>query len=221
MIALILWWVYCEKPISAAMVGAGLICSVTRAAWLGTALAVFVLAVKTKQWKRLAIYSGVAAALFLLSIPIVGLGEYLASSGQGQDESAQLHRASIISGIQIMAEQPFGASNKSVGARVVDQNSNATWVETTYLSFGAEYGIVAALCFLGFFISALVRAWHNQTKFGFAALGILVGLGFMMTVLLMHLDRRLSCWAWLPIGMAMRDPANSWLPTPAEETKSA
>jgi len=49
MVALVLWWVYCRNPLPAAMIAVGLICSVTRAAWLGTAAAIPLLAVIMQQ----------------------------------------------------------------------------------------------------------------------------------------------------------------------------
>jgi hypothetical protein len=207
MIALVLWWLYCRNPVPAVMVGAGLICSITRSAWLGTALAVTLLAGMTKQWRRLALYAGLGLAMFLASIPILGLSDYLYYSRTGQETSAQLHQASIATGLELMGERPFGTGNRTVGARVVDVNTNAVWVETTFLAFGAEYGIAAALCFLGFFLSAMRAAWRNQSQLGRATVAIMAGLGLMMTVLLMHMDRRFACWAWFPVGLAIRRAA--------------
>jgi hypothetical protein len=207
MIAMILWWVYCRNPLPAGMLAAGLICSITRSAWLGTALAITLLAVMTRQWRRLAFYVTLALALFVVSIPILGLSDFLFYSRTGQDTSAQLHQASIVTGLELMGDHPLGTGNRMVGARAVESNGNADWVETTYLAFGAEYGIAAAVCFLGFFLSALWRAWRNQSQLGYATVAIMAGLGLMMTVLLMHMDRRFSCWAWFPVGLAVRGSA--------------
>lgn len=205
MIALILWWMYCQNPLPAGMVAAGLACSVTRSAWLGTAVAITLLAVRMGQWRRLALGATLAVALFVVSIPVLGLSDYLFYSRTGQDSSAELHQASITTGVELMGDHPFGTGNRTVGARAVDENYNAAWVETTYLAFGAEYGIAAAVCFLGFFLSALWRAWRNQSELGYAVVAIMVGVGLMMMVLLMHMDRRFSCWAWFPVGLAVRE----------------
>jgi hypothetical protein len=204
MIALILWWVYDRNLLPAAMVAGGLACSVTRSAWLGTALAITLLAVMTEQWRRFTIGVGLALALFVVSIPVLGLGDYLFYSKTGQDESAQMHQASIMTGVDLVLEQPLGTGNRTVGARAVDQNYNATWVETTYLAFAAEYGVAAGVCFVGFFLSALWRAWRSQSQLGHATVAIMAGLGTMMLVLLIHMDRRFSCWAWFPVGLAVR-----------------
>jgi len=204
MIALILWWVYLRNPVPAAMAAAGLICAITRSAWIGTALAVTLLAAVLGQWKRWALCVTLALAVFLAAIPILGIHDYLFYTRTGQDDSAQGHQQSALLGFQLIGSEPFGMGNRMVGIAAVWQNGNAGLVETTYLAFGAEYGIAAGLCFLGFFISALWRAWRQQSQLGYATVGIMVGLGFMMTVLLMHLDRRFACWSWFPVGLAVR-----------------
>ncbi len=204
MIALVLWWVYLRNPVPAGMLAAGLICSVTRSAWIGTAVAITFLAFAMKQWRRLGLYAALGLGLLVASIPILGLSDYLYYSKTGQDSSAQLHQASIMTGVELMGENPLGTGNRTVGARVADENSNAAWVETTYLAFGAEYGIAAAICFLGFYLSAMWRAWRNQSQLGYATVAIMAGLGVMMLVLLMHMDRRFTCWVFFPIGLAVR-----------------
>src|SRR6267142_1704419 len=76
MIALVLWWVYCRNPLPAAMIAVGLVCSLTRAAWVGAAVAIALLAVMMHQKKRFALYSTFALGLFAMSIPVLGLSDY-------------------------------------------------------------------------------------------------------------------------------------------------
>jgi hypothetical protein len=87
MIAMIIWWVYFRNPLPAGMIGAGLVCSVTRGAWLSTAIAIILLAVIMGQLRKLSIYVGVALVLFLLSVPFLGLSDYLQYTKTGQDDS--------------------------------------------------------------------------------------------------------------------------------------
>jgi hypothetical protein len=204
MIALILWWVYGRSLLPAAMVAAGLLCSVTRSSWLGTALAILVLGIIMEQKKRLLRYAGLAFVLFVATIPILGLSDYLSVTKRGEDPSAQGHKESILNGLKYIGEHPFGGGNKQVGPRSAGDNENALIVETTYLGFAAEYGIIAFLCFLGFMLSALRRTWQQRSRLGYAAVGILVGVGLAMTVLILNDDRRLACWEWFPIGLAVR-----------------
>ena len=79
-IALIVWWVYCRNPLPAGMIAIGLICSLTRSAWLGAAGAIPVLAVVMGQKKRLSLYAALALALFVASIPVLDLSDYLFST---------------------------------------------------------------------------------------------------------------------------------------------
>jgi hypothetical protein len=204
MIALIIWWVYSRNPLPASMVAVGLITSVTRSAWLGIAGAIPVLAVIMQQKRRFAIYTTLALALFVASIPVLGLSDYIFYNKTGQDTSAQSHERDILDGLKYSAEHPFGSGNGSLSPLALEQDSNANIFETTYPDFAAEYGIAAALCFVGFIFSAGRLLWRSQSQLNHAALGILVGISLVMVVALPLIDRRLSTWALFPIGLAVR-----------------
>jgi len=204
MVALIIWWVYCRNPLPAGMIAVGLICSVTRSAWLGTVVAISVLAFTMDQKKRLFLYAALALALFAASIPVLGLSDYLLSTKTGQDTSAESHRHDILAGLQYASDHPFGSGNSKLSPTTFRQDSNATVFETTYPQLAAEYGIVAALFFVAFWFSALYVAWRKHSELGYVAAGILVGTGLVMVVTLPFADRRLACWALLPIGLAVR-----------------
>jgi len=204
MVASIIWWVYCRNPLPAAMIAVGLICSVTRAAWLGTAAAIPLLAVITQQKKRLVLYAALALGLFVMSIPVLGLSEYLITAKTGQDLSAEGHREDILAGLKYAADHPFGSGNGKVGPLANKEVSNVPIFETTYPAFAAEYGIAAVLCFVGFLFSALYLVWREQSQLGYLAVGILVGISLVMIFTLPLHDRRLDCWVWFPVGLAVR-----------------
>jgi len=220
MIALILWWLYCRNPVPAVMAAAGLVCSITRSAWIGTALAITFLAAALEQWKRWALYVGLGLVMFAASIPILGLSDYLSAFRTGQDTSTEGHVVSTLTGLQIALEHPLGAGNAKVGARASGENGNADITESTYLSLAAEYGIVALVCFIGFLSSATWRAWRTHSQLGRAAIAIMVGVGVMMTILLMHTDRRFNCWVWFPVGLAVRHFCDSAKPESHEERRN-
>lgn len=88
MIELIVWWVYCRNPVPATTIAVGLICSLTRSAWLGVAGATPLLAVKMHQKRRLGLHSALGLVLFVTSIPVLGLTDYILYNRTGQDESA-------------------------------------------------------------------------------------------------------------------------------------
>ena len=203
MIALIIWWVYCRHPLPAGMVGIGLICSVTRNAWFGTAAVILLLAMRMDQMKRLAVYASLALGLFVVSIPVLGLSDYLFLSKTGQDPSAQYHQDEIRVGLRYDAEHPFGSSN-NISPLASKEVSNAVIFETTYPELAAEYGVPTVLCFMGFLFSALYLLWKKKSNLGYAALGILSSMCIVMTFTDPLVDRRLMIWAWFPVGLAIR-----------------
>lgn len=204
MIALILWWVYCRNPLPAGMVAVGLICSLTRSAWLGAAAAIPFLAIIMKQGKRLLLYATLSISLFVASVPILGLGDYLFYNKTGQDESAEGHQDEVLSGLKFAADHPFGAGNMRLSAVALHQDNNTRLFETTYPQLSAEYGVADVLLFAGFLLSALRRVWQQQSQLGYAALGILLSISLAMVVTLPLADRRLSSWILFPIGLAIQ-----------------
>lgn len=204
MVGLIIWWVYSRNPLPAGMIAAGLVCTVTRSAWLGTILAIPVLAVLTKQRRRFFLYAGLGLALFVASIPILGLSDYLKMAKAGQDYSTQGHEESILKGLSYMVNHPFGSGPGNAGFYASKNNTDGIGFESTYLTLAAEYGIPATLCFVGFMVSALWKAWNERSQLGCAAVGILVGFGAVMTFAPLHLEFPLATWVWFPVGLAVR-----------------
>lgn len=207
MAALVVWWVYCRNPIPAAMIAAGLLCSVTRSAWVGTALTIPVLAVIMHQKKRFLMYGALVVALFFASIPVLGLGDYLFSSKTGQDTSAQSHRESLFGGLEYVSVHPFGVGPGNIGKFAVKHDSYAIGVEDTYLTLAAQYGIPAGICFIGFLLTALRLLWPERTRVGYTAVGVIVGFGIVMIFAALHDVFPLACWLWVPVGMAVRSSA--------------
>ena len=204
MVALIVWWVYSRNRWIAGMVATGLIGSVTRSAWLGTALALPVLAVLMDQTRRLLIYGVLGLALFAASIPVLGLGDYLVLAKTGQDYSTVGHSESLLAGVGYVLDHPLGAGPGNAGSYATRNDMNGVFIENTYLTLAAEYGIATSLCFLGFLFSALRVAWRERTQLGYTAVGILVGFGAVMFVAPLHQDFSLASWIWFPVGLAVR-----------------
>ena len=220
MIALIIWWVYCRNPLPGAMIAVGLISSLTRSAWLGAAGAIPLLAAMMHQTRRFALYAALALALFVTSIPVLGLSDYVFYNKTGQDPSAESHTVDILTGLKYAADHPFGSGNERLAAITLKQDSNATVFETTYPYLAAEYGIPTALCFIGFLFSALYLLWRKRSQLGYAAFGILVGMSLVMIVTLPLSDRRLSTWALFPIGLAVQSSIRGGSPIVAGFTET-
>ena len=206
MAALIVWWVYFRNPIPGAMIAAGLICTVTRSAWIGTALAVPFLATIMGQQKRFLRYAALGLALFATSVPLLGLGDYLFATKKGEDPSAEDHLQQIDQAFYYVSAHPLGVGPGRAGRWALDKfnDMNAFFVDDTYLTFAAEYGIPAALCFLGFLLTSLWVSRRRRTQLGYSAVGILVGFGTVMTFFIAHDIFPLACWIWFPVGLAVR-----------------
>jgi len=204
MIALVIWWVYSRTPLPAVLASADLICSVTRSAWLGAAAAVFLLAVVMGQWKRFLGHAAIAVLLFAISIPVLGLSDYLFLTRTGQDLSAEGHRDQNVDGLKYAVEHPLGSGNGKLNQATFKEQGSATIFEATYPYIAAEYGIADALAFAGFLLSALYFAWRERSRLGYVALGILFGVGVVMIFTIPLIDRRLACWALFPVGLAVR-----------------
>lgn len=202
--ALIVWWVYSRKPIPGIVIAAGLICSVTRSAWLGTATAVVVLGVMMGETKRVVKYGALMLALFVAAIPVLGLTDYFASMRAGDDPSAQGHKESLVEGVQFMALHPFGVGPGNAGKLAVEEEDTAFSVEDTYLTFAAEYGIVTTLLFVGFLASLFHLLRRKRTKLAYASIGIVVGFSVVLTFAALHDVFPLACWIWFPVGLAVR-----------------
>jgi O-antigen ligase len=188
------------------MIAAGLICTVTRASWFGTAVAVPFLAAIMGQGKRFLRYAALALVLFAISIPVLGLSDYLFATKTMEDPSAAGHKEDLYIGLAYMADHPLGVGPGNAGRWAADKfnNSNAVNVDDTYLTFAAEYGIPTALCFLGFLFTALWLSWRQRTQVGYVAVGILVGFSVIMTFFLAHDVFPLATWIWFPVGLAVR-----------------
>lgn len=204
MAALILWWVYSRRPVLAIMIAGGLICSVTRSAWVGTVVAISVLAIKMGQTKRLLRYSALTLALFVAAIPTLGLGDYLLSTKSGEDPSRASHQESLFGGITYTISHPLGVGAGNVGKWAVKEYKNAPGIENTYLTIGAQYGIPALVCFVGFLVSTVCLLWSKSTQPAYVAIGITFGFGVVMIFAALHDVFPLACWLWFPVGLAIR-----------------
>jgi hypothetical protein len=207
MVALVIWWVYRRNWLPAAMIAAGLLCSVTRSAWVGTALAIPLVAVRMQQGKRFFLYAALGLVLFAAFVPILGLGDFLSLTRKGQDLSAQGHQESLLLGVEYALDHPFGVGPGNAGSYAMKDNSIGVYFENTYLNFAAEYGIVTCLCFVGFLLTSFLVVWREPSNLGYVAVGIMAGFGFVMAVAPQVEVFPLACWIWFPVGLAVRSSA--------------
>lgn len=204
MLALVIWWVYSRKPIPGAIIGIGLIGSLTRAAWVGTALAIPAAAATIGQARRFLKYGVLALVLFVASVPILGLGDYLSATRSGEDPSAKGHQNAMLDGAQFALEHPLGIGSRNYGRQAEKSNQNAFYFEGGYFTFLGGYGIPITLTLLAFMFTAARRSWQQRTPMSSAACGILAGFSTVMLFLATHDIFPLACWIWFPLGLSVR-----------------
>jgi hypothetical protein len=209
MVSLIIWWVYRRSVVPACMIAAGLILSITRSAWLNSAVAIAALAVVMGQKKRFLQYATPALALAIAIIFLLGLGDFVSRTIGREEPMAEGHKDMLVEGWEYVSTHPFGAGpgnyDRPTGAaHDISSTSHAPYLESTYLAFAAEYGVIGCLCFLGFLITALRASLSLDTQLGYAAVGILIGFAGAMVVAPILVEFSLACWVWFPIGMAVR-----------------
>jgi hypothetical protein len=204
MIALIIWWVYRKNVVPAVMIAIGLICTLTRSAWLGTAISLPLLAVLQRQGKRIFVYVAMALVLFILAIPFLGIGDFIFLSKSGQDLSALGHQESVFAGLEYLLNHLMGAGPGNAGLYGTANNSNGVFFESSYLTFAATYGLPITLCFFAFLLSAFRVAWRLRSDVGYVAIGTLTGFAVVMAVAPQLELFPLACWVWFPVGLAVR-----------------
>jgi O-Antigen ligase len=209
MAALVFWWVYYRKPLPGLMILAGLVCSVTRSAWAGTAVSIVVLGVAMGHKKHLLTYGALAVALFVMTLPFTGIGDYLTANKQGTDLSADQHRSSVQEGTFFVMQHPLGSGARNVGRQALKTNEDATYFENAYLSLAGAYGIPVVLCLLGFIVEILRLSIRARTQLGFAVLGVLVGFGIVLMFASLHDVFPLACWIWFPAGLLVTQATQS------------
>jgi hypothetical protein len=99
-----------------------------------------------------------------------------------------------VAGGKYAVDHPFGSGNGRLSPTVFKEDGSVIGFETTYPELAAEYGVVAALCFVGFLFGALCLAWREQSQLGYVAGGILPGKSLVMVVTLPLTDRRSARW---------------------------
>lgn len=201
MVALLLWWVYSRKPIPGIMILLGLVCAISRAAWVGFAVAMVMLALQMGQKKHLLLYGTLALAVLLAAIPFIGLGDYIASNQEGTDVSAGQHQESLLLGVTFVAQHPLGQGTENVGRQAEKSNPDAIYFEDAYLTLSGGYGIPVVLCLIGFFVELIRTGLKSRTKLGFAVFGILAGFGTVLMFLSVHDVFPVVCWIWFPAGL--------------------
>jgi O-antigen ligase len=128
----------------------------------------------------------------------------MTAARSGSDPSSEGHMQSIVKGFEFILENPMGVGPGNAGSYSTKSNVNGVFIEDTYMTLAAEYGIIPALIFIGFIASALWLLLKNPSSSSFMAAGILVGFATVMVFAPLHQDFPLASWIWFPVGYAIR-----------------
>lgn len=205
MVALIVWWVYSKAVLPGGIIACGMILTLSRSAWIGAAVAIFVLGALMRQKSRLLLPAFLAGALLLGVSIVVGLGDFLSATVKGEEVSAEGHKESLVQGVAYVLSHPFGIGPGNAGTLAFKNDTYVVWTENSYLTLASGYGIATALCFVAFLVSVAATILPQEGRLAYAAFGILVGFSTVMMFLAGIYDVfSLAAWIWFPVGLAVR-----------------
>jgi len=196
-----IWW------LAAVPIFTGLLICLTRGAWLGLVLGAGILALRHGFKLKFALLS-VAALLAVLALaPVLGMEDFLAATGSGQDTSLVYHQANIQESAQSILAHPLGSGPGTVGPRASERHGQAYNVDGGYLTFGLEYSILAPFVLFLFYALCTANCWHDYSGLGDLALVMISNTAVFQVFMTLQIDFNLSSWMLLPVGMSVRQAA--------------
>lgn len=189
------WW------LTLVPIAAGLIASLTRGAWLGVAVGAALVAWRTGRKAEIVKLLAATAVVALALLPLLNAGEFIGATKSGEDNSLQVHRSEIFEAIEQI--KPFsGTGAGSVGPRAIARSGTATNIDGGYIIFGLEYGLLAAVLLLLFYLNCLSRCARDSSALGTLAVCMIVITAILQVFMVVSVDFNLSAWMLLPVGMA-------------------
>jgi hypothetical protein len=177
---------------------AGLLCSVTRSAWVAALLLLLLFARKKRVFL---IPLGILILLLPFALAYMGLSDFIAATKRGDDISAASHRENLIASSESVLQHPFGKGPGTAGIRAFAEHAEAVVVENTYLTFAYEYGWLAGICFTAFVFLSLRAAWRISLE-AFSGLAVCAIMGLVVPT---HVSFPVVAWVWAGSMLAARD----------------
>lgn len=218
---------------AAAVVYAGLLWTHTRAALIGLAVGLGVLALVRREWRPavLALGSVAVSVAFVAVFPTIGPttsytqtelqclranaaavgGEVDEDPLTGDDASTRSHLRSLRDGLETVLRHPqgYGLGNAGVVASRTGVEIKAG--ESTYTELGVDTGVVGLVAFIGF-LMALLLALRHRSAWLTASLAAVAVIGLQTDVLGVH-------WVAVVVfalaGAALRAPPDGSAPEDA------
>ena len=205
---------------ASAALGAGLLWTHTRSAYLGLAVGLVVLALVRRSWRPAALAGGwsVLAVVFVVAFPTIGPGTSYTpdeliclrenaaeEGGEGsalwQDSSSESHWRNLRDGVSTVLRHPLGFGLGNAGVNASRTGVEVRAGESTYTELGVDLGLLGALAFSAW-LGALIAALRHRSAWLTASLAAVAVIGLQTDVIGIH---------WLAVvvfalaGAAVRD----------------
>lgn len=174
---------------TAALVGAGILATVTRSAILAAAVVLVVLALvagsagTARVLRRALVVAGVLTAI--LSVP-TGLASRLLSVAGGGDVSAGEHLASLREGLAQVVDAPWGIGLATTAETAARGPTPAVVSENSYLDLAIQVGLPGLVLFVLMLLLALRRLGRRADHDPLAGVASAVIVGLATGALLLH-----------------------------------
>lgn len=234
-VALLLLAAARPRPLTVAAGGvafAGLLWTHTRAAFVGLAVGLLVLAAVRRRWEPAALAAGsvVAAAVVVAAFPTIGPGtSYTAvelaclranaeaagapsegSALTGDDASTRSHLRNLREGVETVLRHPQGHGLGNAGVVASRTGVDVKAGESTYTELGVDTGILCLAAFVGW-LAALGWALSRRSPWLTACVAAVATIGLQTDVIGVH-------WVAVTVfalaGAALRAPPGA--PAPEE-----
>lgn len=207
-----------KKPlivISALLAIMALIFSFSRSAWLGTALAVFLvfyLKLPTNRLRKIVIMVLIGlVVLFGLSLVVFGnnttyqnLVFHYSSHSAAATSSDGNHLKALDIGLIHVLQNPLGSGTGTAGPASIYNLKPAVISENYFLQIGIEQGWFGLFIFLLILIYVLCGLWQNKkSQLSLILFCALLGICLVNLFLPEFTDDTISYVLWIPIGLSL------------------
>lgn len=204
-------WLAWPYWIASILIACGLLTSVTRSAWLGTAIGLGLIALRTGQRLKLLLALIVGVTILFALAPFVGMSDFLQVTLKGKESSLVGHEQSLTEMSRRVLSHPLGNGPGTAGVRAAERASHMSVpiAESCYLHLGIEYGVLGTLLFATFCISVIKCTLRNRSTFGVASSAVALAFVTIYAFVAPPIDFPGAAWTWLPIGFTVSCEQNS------------
>jgi O-antigen ligase len=213
----LLLFAYC---LAAGIMGLGLLFSYSRGAWCGVVFAVLYMG--TVRWKELyywivpiGLFAILAAVLFFWNFQT---DHWYLKRLDLSNASCQNRIAAWKGAVQIIRDHPWRGVGWNMADRVYEThyspptNGGAAIVTNDYLMLGAQLGLPALLCFLGYIGSSFRKGANDWRRITYRAGALVLMVSFWFNSGLFYLPTATVFWVLLELGSSESIPEKVTVP---------